>query len=91
MLLTNNFFVLFTNLVDPIILRADTTPSGGSVNGETREVVIKLWLEVKWISYADDDFNNEGHLTLSRALGKEMEWSELQGMMYIRQSLSECV
>jgi len=53
----------------------------------------KLWLKVKGISYNDNtDFSDEGRrISLSRALRKNIQWNELLGMIYIQQSLSECV
>ena len=53
---------------------------------------IKLWLKVKGIPYDDvTDFSDEGRISLSRALRKDIQWNELLGMIYIQQSLSECV
>mmetsp|Transcript_28151 Transcript_28151/g.32810 ORF Transcript_28151/g.32810 Transcript_28151/m.32810 type:complete len:483 (+) Transcript_28151:58-1506(+) len=61
---------------------------------ETRELVnpLKLWLKMKGIPYNDDeDFNEDGHMTLSRVLTKGMKWNEIVGMVYIQQSISECI
>jgi len=57
-------------------------------------VPIKLWLKMRGISYNyNEDFNRDGHIiTLSWALGKDMVWNDLLGMVYIQQqSMSECI
>mmetsp|Transcript_9901 Transcript_9901/g.12545 ORF Transcript_9901/g.12545 Transcript_9901/m.12545 type:complete len:402 (+) Transcript_9901:121-1326(+) len=51
-----------------------------------REMVtpLKLFLKMKLISYDDSDFNDEGCLTLDKALQKGLEWHDLLTIMYIQ-------
>ena len=64
-----------------------------TVVDDRREMVtpIKLLLKVKRISYHDEDFNEEGRMTLSTVLQKDMEFNDVLTIMYIQQSLSENV
>mmetsp|Transcript_4219 Transcript_4219/g.4847 ORF Transcript_4219/g.4847 Transcript_4219/m.4847 type:complete len:425 (+) Transcript_4219:176-1450(+) len=66
----------------------------GGVVGVTHLMInpLQLWLKVNGITCNDeDDLNEDGKMTIPRALRKGMGWNELLGMIYIQQSISECV
>ena len=53
---------------------------------EKREMVtpIKLFIKTKGISYDDNDFDEEGHITLDTVFQKVSEWNDLNSIMSIQ-------
>jgi len=45
---------------------------------------IKLWLKMKGLRYYDNDFDEEGHMTLDAVFQKGLEWNDINSIMSIQ-------
>jgi len=69
-----------------LITNIEYTLTATMVVNETHEMVtpIKLFMKAKAISYKDNDFDEEGRITLDTVFQKVLEWNDLKSIMSIQ-------